>query len=53
MSKTEINFLEATELKVDNKLRTVYVKPTERQSYLHRKSEHLNSLGKALPVARH
>ena len=53
MSKTEINFFDATVLKVDNKLRPVYVKPTERQSYLHRKSEDLNSLRKALPVARY
>ena len=53
MSKIEINFLDATVLKVDNKLRTVYVKPIERQSYLHRKSEHPNSLRKAFPVARH
>ena len=41
MSKTEINFLETTVFKVDNKLRTrVYVKPADRQSYLHSKSEH-------------
>ena len=41
MSKTEINFLATTVFKVDNKLRTrVYVKPVDRQSYLHSKSEH-------------
>ena len=35
MSQTEINFLDTTVFKVDNKLRTkVYVKPTGRQSYL-------------------
>ena len=40
MSKTEINFLDTTVFKVDKKLRTkVYVKPTDRQSYLHSKSE--------------
>ena len=54
MSKTEINFLDTTVFKVDNKLRTnVYVKPTERQSYLHNKSEHPNSTKKVLPIARH
>ena len=37
MSKTEINFLDTTVFKVDNKLRTkVYVKLTDRQSYLHK-----------------
>ena len=42
MSKTEINFLDITVFKVDNKLQVkVYVKPTDRQSYLHSKSEHL------------
>ena len=44
MSKKEINFLDTAVFKVDNKLRTkVYVKPTDRQSYLHKKSEHPNS----------
>ena len=44
MSKTEVNFLDITVFKVHNKLRTkVYVKPTDRQSYLHSKSEHPNS----------
>ena len=38
MSKTEINFLDTTVVKVNNKLRTkLYVKPTDRQSYLHSK----------------
>ena len=38
------NFLDTTVFKVDNKLRTkLYVKPTDRQSYLHSKSEHSNS----------
>ena len=42
MSKTEINFLDITVFKVDNKLQVkVYVKPTDGQSYLHSKSEHL------------
>ena len=54
ISKTEINFLDNTVFKVDNKLRTkVYVKPTDRQSYLHIKSEHPNSTKKVLPIARH
>ena len=35
---------EMSKTKVDNKLQTkVYVKPTDRQSYLHSKSEHPNS----------
>ena len=38
MSKTEINFLDTAVFKVNNKLRTkLYVKPTDRQSYLHNK----------------
>ena len=54
MSKTKINFLDTTVFKVDKKLRTkVYVKPTDRQSYLHSKSEHLNSNKKVLSIARH
>ena len=41
MSKTEINFLDTTVLKVDKKLRTkVYVKPIDRQTS---ESEHPNS----------
>ena len=47
MSKTEINFLDTTVFKVDNKLRTkVDIKPADRQSYLHRQSEHPNSTKK-------
>ena len=43
MSKRETHFLETTVFKLDNKLRTkVYVKQTDRQSYLHSKSEHPN-----------
>ena len=39
MSKTEINFLDITVFKIDNKRQTkVYAKLTDRQSYLHRKS---------------
>ena len=54
MSKTETNFLDTTVFKVGNKLRTnVYVKPTDRQSYLHNKSGHPNSTKKVLPIARH
>ena len=35
--------------KVDNKLRTkLYVKPTDRQSYLHSRSEHPNSTKKSI-----
>ena len=44
MPKTEINFLDTAVFKIDNKLRTkVYAKPTDRQIYLHSKSEHPNS----------
>ena len=54
MSKTETNFFETIVFKLDNKLRTiVYVKPTNRQSYLHSKSEHPNLTKKVLPIARH
>ena len=43
MSKIEINFLDTTVFKVDNKLRTkVYVKPTKRKVIYHSKSEHPN-----------
>ena len=48
MSKTKINFLDTTFFKVDKKLRTkVYVKPTDRQSCLHSKSEHSNFTNKS------
>ena len=55
MSKTEIVFLDTAAFKVDIKLRTtVYVKPSDRQSYLHGKSEHPNStIKKVLPIASH
>ena len=49
MSQTEINFLGTTVFRVDNKLRTkVYVKPTDRQSYLHSKSKHSSSTKKSV-----
>ena len=49
MSKTEINFLDTTVFKVDNKQQTkVYVKPSDRQSYLHSKSEHPKSTKKGI-----
>ena len=49
MSKTEINFLDTTAYKVDNKLQTKeYVRPTDRQSCLHSKSEHPNSTKKSI-----
>ena len=52
-SKTEINFLDTTLFKVDNKLRTkLYVKPTDRQSYLHSKSEHPNSTKKGIAYSQ-
>ena len=53
MSKTEINFLDTTVFKVDNKLRTkVYAKPTNRESYLHSKSEHPNSTKKSIAYSQ-
>ena len=53
MSKTEINFLDTTVFKVVNKLRTkLYVKPTDRQSYLHSKSEHPNSTKKSITYSQ-
>ena len=49
MSKTETNFFNTTVFKVNNKLRTkLYAKPTNRQSYLHSKSEHPNSTKKSI-----
>ena len=49
MSKTEINFRDITVFKVDKKLRTkMYVKTTDRQSYLHSKSEHPNSTKRSI-----
>ena len=49
MSKAEINFLGTAVFKVDNKLRAkVYVKPTDRQSYLHSISEHPISTKKGI-----
>ena len=53
MSQTEINFLDTTVFRVDNKLRTkLYVKPTDRQSYLHSKSEHPNSTKKSIAYSQ-
>ena len=53
MSKTQINFLDTTVIKLDNKLRTkLYVKPTDRQSYLHNKSEHPNSTKKSIAYSQ-
>ena len=47
ISKTEINFLDTTVFKVDKKLQTkVYVKLTDRQSYLQSKSVHSSSTKK-------
>ena len=46
ISIKEVNFLDTTVyVNKDNRLKTrLYVKPTDRQSYLHRKSEHPRSL---------
>ena len=50
--ETEINFLDTRLFKVHNKLRTKGdVRPTQRQSYLHIKSEHSNFTKKR--IARH
>ena len=49
MSKIEMNFLDTTVFKIDNKLRTkVYVKPNHKRCYLHSKSEHSNSTEKSI-----
>ena len=51
--KQKINFLDTTVFKVDNKLRTKrHVKPTDRQSYLHSKSEHPNSTRKSIAYSQ-
>ena len=53
MSKPEINFLDTTVFKVNNTLRTkLYVKPTDRQSYLHSKSEQPNSTKKSIAYSQ-
>ena len=53
MSKAEINFLDTIVFKVNNKLRTkLYIKPTDRQSYLHSKSEHPNSTKKSIAYSQ-
>ena len=53
MSRAEINFLDTIMLEVDNKLRTkVYIKPTDRQSYLHSKLEHSNSTKKSIAYSQ-
>ena len=53
MPITEINFLDTTVFKVDNKLRTkVYLRPNDRQSYLHSKSEHPNSTKKSIAYSQ-
>ena len=53
MSKTEIHFLDTTVFKIKNKQRTkLYVKPTDRQSYLQRKSEHPNSTKKSIAYSQ-
>ena len=54
MSKRETNCLETIVFKLDKQLATiVYVKSTDRQSYLHSKSEHPHLTKKVLPIARH
>ena len=50
----EVNFLDTTVYKDKNgKLRTkLYRKPTDRQNYLHLKSEHPPSLKKSIPYSQ-
>lgn len=52
--ETEVNFLDTTVYKDTNdKLRTkLYKKPTDRQNYLHLKSEHSPSLKKSIPYSQ-
>ena len=54
ISKTEVNFLDTTVfLDQNNTLRTkLYTKPTDRQSYLHKKSEHPKSLKKSIAYSQ-
>ena len=53
MSQTEINFLDTTVFKADNKLRTkVHVKPTDKVIYTVNQNI-LIPLRKVLPIARH
>ena len=53
MSQTEVHFLGTTVFKVDKKLRSkMYVKPTDRQNYLHSKSEHPNSTKKSIAYSQ-
>ena len=54
ISKKEVNFLDTTvfiteKLEIKTKL---FVKPTDRQSYLHKKSEHPNSLKNSIPYGQ-
>ena len=50
---SSINFLDTTVFKVDNKLQIkMYVKATNRQSYLHSKSEHPNSIKKGIAYSQ-
>ena len=51
MSKREINFFHTTVFKVDNKLWT-RVKPTDRKSYSHSKSEHPNPTKKSVAYSQ-
>ena len=49
----KINFLDTAVFKVDYKLRTkLYLKPTDRQSYSHSKSEHPNSAKKSIAYSQ-
>ena len=53
MSKTETSFLDTKVFKINNKHRTkVYIKPSDRQSYLHNKSEHPNSTKKSIACSQ-
>ena len=53
MSQTELSFFDNAVFKVNKKLRTkVYVKLTDRQSYLHSKSEHPDSTKKSIAYSQ-
>ena len=54
ISNDEVNFLDTTVYRdINNTLRTkLYTKPTDRQSYLHHKSEHPPSLKKSIAYSQ-
>ena len=53
ISKTEINFLDTAIFKVVNQLHAIlYTKPTDKQSYLHSKSEQTRSMKSSIALVK-